>query len=276
MIKKFFTGIIYLTIALSCINAISGYFYIEDTTSEYEKTINMLEYQLGYESVYITNPQNSSVVEISADTTEKDKFVYLTFDDGPSQRTVEILDILKKYDVKATFFVIYNDSTQAREIIKRAYDEGHTIGVHSTSHSYKEIYKNVDSFLSDFEQCFNYITEITGETPSIFRFPGGSVNNYNKNVRKDIVNELSRRGFTYFDWNVCSDDATKSYTEESIYNNVVLGCKGRSSSVVLLHDSATKKETVAALKHIIPDLLEQGYTFRPLNENVQPTVFKIE
>lgn len=276
MIKKFFTGIIYLTVALACINGISGYFYIEDEPNEYEKTINMFEYQLGYQSVYITHPQNEPAVEISADTIEKGKIVYLTFDDGPSQRTTEILDILKKYDIKATFFVLYNDSSQAREIIKRAYDEGHTIGVHSTSHSYKEIYKSVDSFLSDFEICFNYINEITGDLPSIFRFPGGSVNNYNKNVRKDIVKELSRRGFTYFDWNVSGEDATNSYTEESIYNDVVMGCKGRTSSVVLLHDSSTKKETVAALERIIPDLLEQGYIFRPLDENVKPTVFKIE
>ena len=156
MIKKFFTGIIYLTVALACINGISGYFYIENDISEYEKTIDMLEYQLGYESVYITRPQNKADVEVSADGTEKDNFVYLTFDDGPSQRTIEILDLLKKYNIKATFFVIYNDSSQAKEIIKRAYDEGHTIGVHSTSHSYKEIYKNVS--ITSFDAILNILS----------------------------------------------------------------------------------------------------------------------
>ena len=102
MIKKFFTGIIYLTVALACINGISGYFYIEDEPGEYQKTINMLEYQLGYDSVYITHPQNEPSVEISADVTDTEKVVYLTFDDGPSQRTTEILDILEKYDIKVS------------------------------------------------------------------------------------------------------------------------------------------------------------------------------
>ena len=234
-----------------------------------------MEYQIGYADVYSPNI-NDTAEEINADADDEEKIVYLTFDDGPSNRTIEILDILNQYNVKATFFILKSDSEQSRNIIKRAYNEGHTIGIHSASHSYKEIYKSVDSFLADFEECFNYLQDITGCAPSIFRFPGGSVNNYNKNVRKDIINELLRRGFTYFDWNVSGDDATSSYTEESIYTSVIMGCKGRKSSVVLLHDSAKKTETVAALKRIIPDLIDMGYTFKPLTENIHPTVFKIE
>ena len=138
------------------------------------------------------------------------------------------------------------------------------------------IYKIFDNFLKDFELCLEYIKDITGETPSIFRFPGGSVNSYNKNICKELIDEMTRRGFTYFDWNVSSDDAVKGYTEDSIYNNVINGCKKHTSSVVLMHDSTPKKATVSALKRIIPKLLSEGYTFDTLDADAQPTVFKIE
>ncbi|MBQ9844557.1 MAG: polysaccharide deacetylase [Oscillospiraceae bacterium] len=275
MHKKKIIGFIYLFTALAAVYLFGGYFIIEQAPSDYEKSISKLKYQLDFENIYCM-ADNAAVKETNTDSSNAEKTVYLTFDDGPSARTEEILDILDEYDIKATFFIVYNDSDKAKEIISRTYESGHTIGVHSTSHSYKEIYKSVDSFLSDFETCFEYIKDITGDIPSIFRFPGGSVNSYNKAVRKDIAQELVRRGFTYFDWNVSGEDATKSYSEESIYNNVVMGCKGRSHSVVLLHDSAAKKETVAALKRIIPDLLEEGYVFKALDENAQPTIFRID
>lgn len=273
MIKKIFTGIVYLFVAAVVVHCFSGYYISAQPSAQHEINLARMKYQLDYQNMYCVSDKTSAV---SAKTAEDEKTVYLTFDDGPSLRTEEILDILDQYDIKATFFVIYNNSDKAREIISRAYSSGHTIGVHSTSHSYKEIYKSVDSFLKDFDTCFEYLKNITNDIPSIFRFPGGSVNSFNKAVRKDIADELSRRGFTYFDWNVSGEDATKNYSEESIYTNVMMGCKGRNHSVVLLHDSAGKTETVAALKRIIPDLLEQGYTFKALDENAQPTVFKID
>ncbi len=276
MLKKRIIGYIYFSIAIIFIYFFAGYFIIEEAPSGYEKSISKLKYQLDYENIYCYNNTLHTLSETNADISDKEKVVYLTFDDGPSARTEEILDLLDTYDIKATFFVVYSDTEKSREIISRAYNSGHTIGVHSTSHSYKEIYKSVDSFLSDFEMCFEYLKDITGDIPSLFRFPGGSVNSYNKSVRKDIADELSRRGFTYFDWNVSGEDATKSYSEESIYNNVMMGCKDRFHSVVLLHDSAKKTETVAALERIIPDLIEQGYVFRALDENAQPTVFRID
>ena len=276
MKHKFAFSTVMLSIGILCIYLCSTYFFIEDIPNEYEKTMEQFEYQLGYVNMY--NSSNSfNTREIAATETDSDvKTVYLTFDDGPSKRTEEILDILKEYDIKATFFIISSTSDQNRDIVKRIYSEGHTIGVHSASHSYKEIYKSVESFMNDFEICYNYIEETTGEAPSVFRFPGGSVNNYNKNICKDIVDEMGRRGFTYFDWNVSSDDATKNPSEESIYTKVIEGCKKHKNSVVLMHDSAYKKDTVAALKKIIPYLIEQGYIFDKLSENVQPTVFKIE
>lgn len=266
-------GLIYLFVAVVTISCISEHFTKKET-SLFEKAVQQMEYQLDYSNLYCYSNLTEELNAVNADM--ENKAVYLTFDDGPSARTEEILDILDKYDIKATFFVIYNESDKAKEILKRTYEKGHTIGVHSASHSYKEIYSSVDSFLSDFEKCFEYLKDITGDAPSIFRFPGGSVNNYNKAVRKDIADELTRRGFTYFDWNVSGEDATKNYSEDSIYSNVLMGCKGRNSSVVLLHDSENKKETVAALERIIPDLLKEGYVFLPIDENVHPTVFRID
>ena len=276
MKKRIYTLLFYFILALFCIHNCTAFYTVEEYNSEYEKVMEELEYKIGYASLYHSSDIDN-VKEISAVNNDGDiHTVYLTFDDGPSQRTTEILDILQEYNIKATFFVVSGSNTANRDIIRRIYDEGHTLGVHSASHSYKEIYNSVDSFLKDFEICYKYIEDVTGEAPVIFRFPGGSINNYNKKICKDIIDEMGRRGFTYFDWNVSSDDATKHSDEDSIYSKVIKGCRGRTSSVVLMHDSAPKKDTVAALKRIIPDLLEQGYVFDKLSENVQPTVFKIE
>lgn len=276
MKKAVCTLLFYFVLAVFCIYSCTGFYTIEESDSQYEKAIEQLEYQLGYTEIY--NSRNSRpAVEISAKSNDNEiHTVYLTFDDGPSQRTNEILDILDEYDIKATFFIISGNNSADRDILKRIHSEGHTIGVHSASHSYREIYSSVDSFLADFETCYNFIEDTTGVAPQIFRFPGGSVNSYNKNVCRDIIDEMGRRGFTYFDWNVSSDDATKHSDEDSIYTKVMSGCEGRNASVVLMHDSAPKKDTVAALKRIVPDLLEQGYIFDRLDENVHPTVFKIE
>ena len=268
--------ILYIAVAVACIHGCTSGIVFEDIPSEYNKAMEKLEYQMGYSSIYCGKIKYDDLVLVDADLTRPQKTVYLTFDDGPSMRTEEILDLLQEYNIKATFFVVNNESEKAKELVKRTFDEGHTVGVHSASHSYKDIYKSVDSYLEDFELCYNYIYGITGEYPSIYRFPGGSVNNYNGNICKDIVAEMNRRGFTYFDWNISSDDATKSYTEESIYSKVMKGCETHSTCVVLMHDSSGKKATVAALKRIIPDLLEKGYVFDRLNETVQPTVFRLE
>jgi len=276
MLKQRKTIFLYFSFAAIFVFAISGYFYTEKT-SEYQKNIDKIQYQLKHQSVYAIKKDFTPTDEKAVQTAGGDtKTVYLTFDDGPSPRTLEILDILKEHNIKATFFILSDDKETSKEIVKRIYDEGHAIGVHSASHAYEKIYKSVDHFLSDFEICFNYIKDIIGEAPNIFRFPGGSVNSYNKDICKDLVNEMTRRGFTYFDWNVSSDDAVKGYTEESIYNNIINGCKNKSVSVVLMHDSAPKKATVAALKKAIPELIRQGYIFDRLDETAQPTVFRIE
>lgn len=277
MFKVNKSAFLYFFIAFAFIFTVGEKFYEKNNSPSFQKASEKLEYQLGYQNVYAVGQDMEKPTQTTDENEKSDKkIVYLTFDDGPSPRTLEILDILKEYDIKATFFVLSDDKELNREILKRIYDEGHSIGVHSNSHSYEKIYKSVDNFLEDFNICLDFINDVTGEKPNIFRFPGGSVNSYNKKIRKDLAEEMTRRGFTYFDWNVCSDDAVKGYTEDSIYNKVISGCKDRSNSVVLMHDSAPKKATVSALKRIIPDLIAQGFTFEKINSTTPPVQFKIQ
>ncbi|MBN7773846.1 polysaccharide deacetylase family protein [Clostridium aminobutyricum] len=227
--------------------------------------LSSFDYQLSYPELYIDNDF------IYKD--EPPKSVYLTFDDGLSSMTPKILDVLKAYGVKATFFIIYNDSTEAQALYKRILDEGHTLGVHSTSHQYDAIYQSPAAFLDDFAQTAIMLEQTTGVKPDIFRFPGGSINPYNRSVYMPIIAEMTRRGYTYYDWNVSADDATKNATQETIYSKVVNGVEKRSKSIVLLHDSSEKVDTVAALPSIIKELQSKGYTFYALNKDIRPIAF---
>ena len=145
------------------------------------------------------------------------KTAYLTFDDGPSGNTDIILQTLQEENVKATFFVVGTDNADNLARMRRIVQEGHTIGMHSYSHSYKKIYASVEAFLKDMYQVFNLIKDTTGVTPTCFRFPGGSINSYNKAVYKDIKAEMIRRGFVPYDWNVSSGDAS---TTKNGYKNI--------------------------------------------------------
>jgi len=165
------------------------------------------------------------------------KIVYLTFDDGPNAIvTPQILDTLKNYDIKATFFVIYGDSPEQIALYKRIVDEGHTLAVHTASHKYSNIYASVEAYLSDFEMISNHIENVTGVKPDIFRFPGGSINGYNANLYDQLIPEMLRRGYTYYDWNVSSGDATvPKLGATAISNNIINGCSPDVKNIVLLH-----------------------------------------
>ncbi len=199
---------------------------------------------------------------------------YLTFDDGPSPRTDEVLDILEREGIKATFFVTLQDTEANRQRLKRAADAGHTIGLHSSSHRYTEIYESVEAFLADYYQLYTWIGQTTGQYPTVFRFPGGSINNYNRATYQEIIAEMSRRGFVYFDWNVSSADAaTPIPSAAQIRRNCAQGMGGYSRAVVLMHDSNAKYTTVAALPDIIADARAAGYSFAPLTGEVKPVTF---
>lgn len=204
------------------------------------------------------------------------KVVYLTFDDGPSENTDQILEILKKKGVQATFFVTaqFGDKDSRSQYYKKMAEDGHTIGLHTYSHQYKEIYASVEDYLADLNEIYTEVYDATGVQPSIIRFPGGSINSYNSQIAYSLIAEVTRRGFVYHDWVVSAGDAEAgSHSASEIYKNVVGPCKDRHKSVVLMHDTAAQDSTVDALPDMIDALLDAGYDIRPLDPSVAPFHF---
>lgn len=190
-----------------------------------------------------------------AETADGKKRVYLTFDDGPSNNTEEILDILNKYDVKATFFVVGNTSEHGQELLKRIVSEGHSVGLHSYSHKYASIYDSEDAFFDDFNKISDYVYETTGVRPNICRLPGGSSNTVSKIDMADLVRELNEKGITCYDWNIAGGDASgQKLTADEIASNVLTGIDRFQTAMVLLHDGADKDNTVEALDIILENL----------------------
>jgi len=245
-----------------------GNVFLSDTSENaYLSTITDPQnkpYQLLYPDLYCLQP---------SETVKSEGTVYLTFDDGPSAHTGEILDILKKNDVKATFFLVGKTDKLSKEMMKRIVDEGHTIAIHTYTHQYQKIYSSIDAYLRDFNRIYELIYNTTGVKPDIFRFPGGSINGHNENISTDLIEEMSRRGFTYYDWNVSAEDATSSATTRSITNNVIDEVLMNSRSIVLLHDFGTTTATLSALDGIIKDLKDYGYKFDRLTNQIEPINF---
>ena len=208
-------------------------------------------------------------------TVDVDNAVYLTFDDGPSARTDEILEILDKYGVKATFFVVGANEEGDLERMQKIVASGHTLAIHSYSHDYKKIYASVEAYLEDFNQMFCQIYEATGVKPQIFRFPGGSVNSYNVGIHQQLIAEMTRRGFVYFDWNVANGDAVFSKIQPSstLTANALKGVGTARRAIILMHDSSAKTTTVEALPAIIEGYLEAGYSFAALTPSTRSVTF---
>lgn len=196
-----------------------------------------------------------------------EKIAYLTFDDGPSKNTIKILDTLKKYNIKATFFVNGRTDSQSKQLYKRIVAEGHSIGSHIYSHDYSEIYRNKTAFMNSFNKLQNYIKNLTGVNMEILRFPGGSNNQVSykyggKGLMKELTKEMKKQGYVYFDWNVDSTDASVALQSKSkIVSSVLNGSKGKKQVVILMHDAAYKTTTAQALPEIIEGLKKQGFQF---------------
>ena len=221
------------------------------------------DYMSGYPNLY-ANPRTEW-----SSYDDGVKICYLTFDDGPSENTLKVLDVLDQYKIKAIFFVIGEEielNDKNREILKEVSDRGHMIALHTYSHDYRKIYASVDAFLADYEKVFNVIEEITGQRPYIYRFPGGSYNSSVKRIRKEIVAEMERRGFIYYDWNVSGEDSVGNPTSYSIIKNVKRDLTRYQLPVVLLHDGQINQMTAKALSAVIEMILEKGYIFGRLDE----------
>ena len=199
--------------------------------------------------------------------------MYLTFDDGPSaENTNAVLDILAEKSIKATFFVVGKNVEKHPEVARRIVQEGHTIGIHSNTHDYNVIYESVESYLEDFEAACSIVKEVTGVEPVLFRFPGGSINSYNEKVYKDIIQEMTDRGYIYFDWNASLEDAVKKSTPEQLIENAVESTLGRKRVVMLAHDVVYN--TTLCLEELIDRLPE--YRMEALTEDVEPIQFRGE
>lgn len=203
--------------------------------------------------------EDSHVWDDREDNSAGIKRVYLTFDDGPSANTDRILDILDQYGVKATFFVVGKDKYQ--EQYKRIVADGHTLGMHSYSHKYNEIYESLDAYKHDLTQLHDFLYELTGEDCNIVRFPGGSSNTISKVDMWELIDYLDEEGMVYFDWNVSSGDAVGGQKSASqIARNVLDNVSKYNNSVILFHDAAGKDSTVDALPAIIEAILESDNT----------------
>ena len=195
------------------------------------------------------------------------KRVYLTFDDGPSPNTDRILDILKEYDVKATFFVVGKENYTDQ--YKRIVDEGHTLAMHSYSHVYKDIYSSLDAYKQDLGELRTFLYELTGVECNIVRFPGGSSNTISKVDMHTLIEYLDSENMVYFDWNVSSGDASGTYrSANQIASNVLGNIDKYNNAVVLMHDAAEKNSTVDALPTIIETILQSEDTvLLPISED---------
>ena len=214
-------------------------------------------------------------------TLSDEKVCYLTFDDGPStSNTPGILDTLKKENVKATFFVVTSEiDEETAPILQRIVDEGHTLCIHANEHKYGDLYASTEAYLEDFANAYDKIYELTGYRVQGFRFPGGSNGQVNSSgCYDDIVTEMTRRGFEYYDWNAYAHDAEGgNYSPEEMADMAVheVDISSRNDVILLMHDTYGKDKTVSALEQIISQLKEEGIKMLPITNSTRPVHFEV-
>ena len=201
------------------------------------------------------------------------KRVFLTFDDGPSDTvTPHILDILKKYNIKATFFVLGNRVSNHKELIQREYNEGHYIANHGYSHRYDKIYSSSSKVLEEYNKTEAAIKKALGNKEyesNLFRFPGGSVGGSYDKVKKQAKKQLKKEGIAYLDWNALTNDANGAKSKKEIIKNLKTTIQNKDNVVVLMHDAADKKLTYQSLEEVIKYLKKQGYNFKNMYDLMQ-------
>ena len=213
-----------------------------------------------------------AVVNAMAEEEDGARKVYLTFDDGPSSNTDRILDILAEYDVKATFFVVGKEEEKYRPLYNRIVQEGHTLGMHSYSHKYNEIYQSVDSYAEDLCKLQEFLYDMTGVRCRYCRFPGGSSNSVSNVDMHDLIAYLDERNMVYFDWNVSSGDAASGYiSPEEIVANCTGNLESFDEAIILMHDASNKNSTVEALPQLIETIQAMEDTkIVPISDDTEP------
>ena len=198
-----------------------------------------------------------------------EKWVCLTFDDGPSKTTPAVLEALEQAGVPATFFVVatsYNE--KYLPLAAQAQAAGHQIALHSASHEYSQIYRSPDRYWEDLELLRQRLAPyLDASQLRYLRFPGGSTNTVSrryggKTVMQQLKQQALQKGYQYVDWNVCAEDAAGGKpSADTIYQNVIREAQGQEQCIVLMHDSATTRTTAEALPEIIRWFKKEGYTF---------------
>lgn len=201
----------------------------------------------------------------------KKSIIYLTFDDGPSlTSTPRILNILKKNNVKATFFTV-NYNADGEKLIKREKKEGHTVAIHGYSHDYGKIYRSEKAYMDNLYNQQNKLYKTLGYKVWITRFPGGSSNlvsrSYSRGIMTKLVKKVDKAGFSYFDWNVSSSDAGGATNSGQVYRSVISGLRKNRENVVLMHDFSGNYKTIGALDRIIKYGKSHGYEFRAITDS---------
>ena len=217
------------------------------------------------ETLQSSKAEETKVEEVK----DKQKVAYLTFDDGPSDNTIAILNYLKQKNIQATFFVTGNE--HRLDVYKRIVDEGHTLGNHTYVHDYNQIYRSTEAFFADVEKLNDLLEKATGQRSSILRFPGGSNNTISRHAGGTGIMEVMRKeakakGYNFFDWNVDSSDASKSKQSMDVIVKLVIGgSQYTNQAVILMHDAPAKTTTVDALPQIVEGLKNQGFIFKGLD-----------
>lgn len=248
---------------------ITGNVVINGSVDTYEPGEYTLTYQVSDNYDNSAQTTRTVIVEKSSalnTVTPDEKVIYLTFDDGPGPYTERLLNILDKYNVKVTFFVV---NGKYNHLLAKEAAAGHSIGVHSATHKYEQIYSGTDAFFEDFNKMRQIIYDNTGIKTNLLRFPGGSSNAVSKQYTIGIMSELTKTvtdcGLKYFDWNVSSGDAGGTTSTAEVVSNVINGVKNKKTAVVLQHD--IKEFSVDAVEQIIIWGLNNGYKFLPLDES---------
>jgi peptidoglycan/xylan/chitin deacetylase (PgdA/CDA1 family) len=220
--------------------------------------------------LYLAGQQDALRDEwIESNAGTETKYAYLTFDDGPSENTDAILDILKEENVKATFFVVGKEGNLSKQRYLRIVKEGHTLGMHSYTHDYDQIYRSVDDFAADIQKLDRFLYGITGMHPTAFRFPGGSSNSIVSDI-KPYIKWVQEQGYEYYDWNAVSGDAISfNVSAETLNQNILKDVNGQKSVIILMHDLAEATHTVDALPALITELRERGYTLCKITEKTE-------
>lgn len=212
--------------------------------------------------------ENDSYSAVSAEVTNNPgKRAYLTFDDGPTDNTMEMLDVLDEYDVKATFFVVGREENYY-DCYKEIVERGHVLALHSYTHDYDVIYSSMDNFVKDIEELRKLLYDVTGVRPVYYRFPGGSSNSVSKVPMSELVSYVEEQGLVYFDWNALNQDAvTDNLSPEQLVDNIMQDAKKYDDVVILMHDLGNRHTTIESLPMLIKVLREEGYEILPIDEN---------